>query len=731
MKSKCPYLLVFVCFFFPRTNIVAQTVPLADSLQLETVNITKKKPLVERKNGKIILNVANSILAAGNSAMDILAKAPGVTIDNEGNISLRGKAGILVLIDDKPTYLSAAQLATLLRSTSGNTIQSIELISNPSSRYDAAGTGGLIHIRLKKNSNNGTNGSLAAGGGYGKYYKSDASITLNHRNHHVNLFGNFNYVSNKEFENILIDRSNTAAHEKTYFDQRGTDIYLRRNNSYKFGMDYEVNPRNIIGFAISGYTNDAKANNSNRILIGSLPFAVDSSITASNPGQIKHQNQSYNLNYKAVLDTSGQELNVDFDYTRFQNTNNFKYNNYFFDSTGMPSKSPLIFSNASPSSIHILAGKMDYTIPLQAQIKLETGIKTSYVNTDNNFQSALLTNAGWIPDAAQNNRFIYKELINAAYANLHKDFKTISIQLGLRTELTHSEGNSVTLQQLLRRNYLDFFPNMQISHRLAENHELGFSYSRRIDRPDYQSLNPFIYFADLYTYSQGNPNLNPQYANVYELSYGHKKTTNVTLGYTHTKDVMSTTTITDPIKKTLLLFEQNLASRNTVSANISRPLALTKWWNTSNDATLYYSRFSSPNLMGVPFENGKLTFLVNSLQSFIISPTINAELSVNYASSQAYGTYVADPIYGADLGISKSMAGKRMNIKLAANDVFNTRQIKINSVIPTQDYQLYQKQETRIFRFTFTYNFGSTSIKAVRERINGSASEQGRVKNGN
>lgn len=730
MKSKYLNLLVFVCFFFPSITIVAQTVPLSDTLQLETVNITKKKPLIERKNGKIILNVANSILAAGNSAMDILTKAPGITIDNEGNISLRGKAGVNAMIDNKPTYLSAAQLAILLRSTSGNTIQSIELISNPSSKYDAAGTGGLINIKLKKNSNEGTNGSLIAGAGYGEYYKSDAGITLNHRNHHVNLFGNFNYVNNKDFEDILIDRSNTAADEKTYFDQRGTDIYLRRNNSYKFGMDYDVNQRNIIGFAISGYTNDAKANNSNSILIGSLPFAVDSSVTASNRGQVKNQNQSYNLNYKAVLDTIGQELNVDFDYTRFQNTNNFKYNNYFFDSMGMPSKSPLIFSNAAPSRIHILAGKIDYAIPLQAQIKLETGIKTSYVRTDNNFQSELLTTAGWIPDAAQNNRFTYRELINAAYANLHKEFKTTSIQLGLRTELTHSEGNSITLQQLVKRTYLDFFPSLQISQRLGENHELGFSYSRRIDRPDYQSLNPFIYFADLYTYSQGNPNLNPQYANVYELSYGHKKTTNVTLGYTYTKDVMSTTTITDPVKKTLLLFEQNLASRSTVSANVSRPLVLTKWWNTSNDATLYYSRFSSPDLMGVPFENGKLTFLVNSLQTFTISPTINAELSVNYASSQAYGTYVADPIYGTDLGISKSMAGKRMNIKIAANDVFNTRRIKINSVIPSQDYQLYQKQETRIFRFTFTYNFGSTLVKAVRERIKGSASEEGRVKNG-
>ncbi|WP_316751599.1 TonB-dependent receptor [Pedobacter gandavensis] len=705
---------------------------LPETKQLNTVDILAKKPLIERKNGKVILNIASSTIASGNTAMEILSKAPGVTADNEGNFSLRGKTGVNIMIDGKLTYLSTTQLSNLLRTTPGSSIQNIEIISNPTAKYDAAGTGGIININLKKNSSYGTNGNVQLGAGYGTFYKSDIGISLNHRSKKVNIFGNYNYANNKEYEDLFVRRSTKALESATYFDQEAKQNYFKRNNTYKAGLDYYLNDHQIIGFMASGYVNNNKITDHILTRIGAQPGITDSTVLGNNPGKSTFRNQSYNLNYKAVLDTSGQELNVDIDYSRIKNTEQTIYQSEFMNANGIAFKNPLIFRNATPTKINILAAKLDYSYPFSPKLKLETGLKSSYVNTDNDFQSANFQDNSWINDPAKSNRFTYKEYINAAYASLHKTFEGgTNVQVGLRTELTRSEGNSITLQSVLKRNYLDFFPNFAISHSLSKDHDLGFSYSRRIERPGYQSLNPFIYYADLYTLAQGNPTLKPEYANALELTYGYQKKTNFSLAYTKTKDVIATTLLTDTIKKTLLLYEQNLASRSTISFNINRPFVLTNWWSTNNDLTLYYSRFSTPQLMGVPFKNGKTTFILNTTQTFQLHKTWNAELAANYTSSQAYGTYVAKPIYGIDLGISKSFARERANLKFAINDVFNTREIKINSAIPLQDYRLTQKQESRIFRLTFGYSFGSTVIKPARERANSSELEQNRVKTGN
>jgi outer membrane receptor protein involved in Fe transport len=714
-----------------QTIIAAEHLVIPEAQELRQVDIQAKVPLVERRGDKVILNVAASALSAGNTAIDILSRAPGVSIDNTGRISLKGKAGVTILINNKPTYLSPEQVTNLLRATAASTIQSIEILANPSAKYDAAGSGGIINIKLKKSSGSGTNATLTAAGGYGTYYKSNGGINFNHQAKQLNIFGDYNYTNNKEYEDLSVQRSTAAGTEETFFNQQAKQAYLRRNHSYKAGVDYNLNENHVLGFLVSGYQNNVDVTDHIRTLIGSQALKTDSIILAENPGTNRYQNQTYNLNYKGVLDTMGQEFNADLDFSRVRNLEQVSYNNTFYDNGGMPYKPAYSFRNTMPSKIDIWAGQLNYTYPFNSKMKLETGVKASQVNTDNDFQSANLINGNWMNDASARNRFTYKEQVSAAFASLHKDFASTTLQVGLRTELTHSEGNSVTLQQVTKRSYLNLFPNLSIQQVLSKDHELGFSYSRRIDRPDYQSLNPFVYYADLYTLSQGNPLLKPQYSNAFELSYGYKKKTNVSLSYTNTSDVITTTLLADTIQKTLLMSEQNLASRRTVSMNVSRPVDLTSWWSTSNDLSLYYSRFSSPNLMGMPFSNGKLTLMINTVQSFQINKSVSAELSANYTSSQAYGTYVARPMYGVDLGLSKEFASKRASIKLSATDVFNQRKIQIQSAVVNQDYQLSQKQESRIFRLSLSYKLGSSSAKVPRARGNSSATEQGRVKSGN
>ena len=698
--------------------------------QLNTVDISFKKPLIERKDGKMIVNVSASILAAGSTAMEILSRIPGVALDNEGNASFRGKPGINIMIDGKLTYLSSSQLANLLRATAGNTIQTIEVISNPSAKYDAAGTGGIINIKLKKNTNFGTNGSLTLGGGIGNYHKADAGLNLNHRSGRINIFGNYNYANNKQYEDLLLTRSTAGGGVTTFFDQNARELSLRKNNSYKAGIDYFINSNNTIGFMINGYSNKYDGQTKIRTAIGSERNMIDSTVTGQNSFDSRYKNQTYNLNYTTKIDTLGQELSADLDFSQVQNNETASYNNEFSNGMGVPEKLPLLFKNYTPSKIKILAGKIDYTLPIGDKTKIETGIKSSFVDIDNDFRATKKIVDTWQNDESQSNRFLYKESVNAAYANLTKELHATTFQLGLRTEYTRTEGQSTTLNSKISRNYIDFFPSVALNHTLNKESTIGFTYSRRIDRPDYQSLNPFVYFSDLYTTSQGNPMLKPQYANSLELNYSLKKF-NFSLAYIYTKNVITTTLLTDTVKKSISLFEQNLVARKTISFNVSRSVNFTNWWSSNNDATIYNSGFSSPELMGLPFENKKTTIELSTTHNFKFAPTLNAELAASYASSQVYGTYIAKPIYGLDLGISKSFADDRASIKFAVNDLFDQRRIAIKSAIQSQDYQLLQKQESRVFRLTFNYNFGSNLIKANRDRSNSSTDEQSRLRKGN
>lgn len=711
--------------------IVEDILLIPEVRKLTQVEITALKPLIQKTGNKTIINVASSSISAGNTALEIISRAPGVTIDNAGNISLKGKSGVTIMIDNKLTYLSPAQLNNMLRSMDGNAIQTIEISSNPPSRYDASGTGGIINIKLKKNDAYGTNGTATAGAGYGTYYKSEAGINLNHRSKSVNIFGIYNYLNNKNYEGLKVNRSVESGKTTTYFNQLGKQTYTTKNSAYKAGVDYNIGTNNTLGGIVSGYENHNKTIDQSITRIGNSTSVTDSSVIAQNSGKNQYANQTFNLNYRRKIDTTGQEFTANIDHSRVRNEELNTYNNYFYSSSGNSIKEPIIFLNNTPSKINIWASQLDYVLPFSTKTKLETGLKGSYVETDNDFQSENLVAGSWVNDVTRSNQFNYKEQIYAAYLNLHKELASTTLELGLRTEFTRSEGNIITLQNVTKQHYLDFFPNISVNQSLNRDHEVAFSYSRRIDRPDYQSLNPFIYYADLYTRAQGNPWLKPQYANSFELSYNYKNTSSITLGYIHTNNVITTVLLSDTATKTLLITEQNLASNSTSSININKSIAITKWWNTNNDATLYYGRFSSPSLMGMPFKSGKLTWLVNTVQSFIVKPSLTAELSGNYTSGQAYGTYIAKPFYGIDMGLSKTFGDKRATIKLAANDIFNQRKISIRSAFIDQDYRLSQKQESRIFRLSFSYNFGSSSGKSAGQYSGGLETEQSRVKSGN
>ncbi len=701
----------------------------AGEQQLKGVSIVAQKPLIEHKIDRTVLNVENSVLAAGNSALEILQKAPGVTLDKDDNISLKGKQGVTVMIDGKLTYLSSAQLATLLRSTDGNSIQSIEIITNPSAKYDAAGNSGIINIKMKKNKSSGTNGSVILGAGYGAYPRTSESLTLNHKEGKFNFFGSYNHGDRDWYNELDIDRVVGSSNNTTFFNQKTFIKQISYHNNYRFGTDYDITKKHTIGFVVNGYFNGENNNNIANTLIGAREGVTDSlQKTYSNLHQT-YKNFAFNLNDRLQLDTSGQELAIDLDYSKFNNNNIAQYNTDFFLSDGNIQRTPLSLRNQTPSVISIKTGKADYTKNIKKIGKLEAGIKLSDVQTDNDLQAQkLFGSSGYLNDTARTNRFVYTEKISAAYINLSHTFKKLSVQVGLRAENTHSNGNLITTNQVVDRNYLNFFPSLFLQESINAKNDVGFTYSRRIDRPSYDNLNPFVYYLDQYTYSQGNPFLKPQYTQSFELNYTYNKTINVSLGYSRTTDVI--TEVIKTVNKASFDTQLNLQTQNAYSLNINAPFTFTKWWTGNLNFNGFYLGFKSDSLLGGNLSRGKAAFQAKALQTFSFGKGFKAELSSDYQSPLVYGVFNIRPQYAIDGGLSKSFANKKANVKLSVSDIFNTRTNNLSSNYSNTNIYIYQKRDTRVALLTLTYNFGNSKLAPSRRHDSGADAEKNRVKSG-
>ena len=693
---------------------------------LKTVTVTATKPLIERKIDRTVMNVEGSVLAAGNTAMEILARAPGVTVDKDDNISLKGKQGVTVMINDKLTYLTAAQLATLLRSTDGNTIKSIEIITNPSAKYDAAGNSGIINIKLKKNTQSGTNGSITAGIARGWYWRDNSSLNLNHKDGKLNMFGTFSHGDNKRGHNLGLKRVTDSAGYKTYFDQQSSMPGSNHYNNYRLGADYDLTDKHIIGFVVSGYSNSGNDANDTRTIIGKQYGVADSSLHTVSTIPQTYKNFALNVNDKYKIDTSGQEISVDLDYSKFRNYSDARYNTDYFLADGSPQRASQILLNQTPSDITIYTGKVDYAKPLTKTIKLEVGAKFSSVKTDNDLRAQIDSSGVFINDNGRSNHFIYTEKIQAGYLNINKQFKKTSVQLGLRAENTQSNGNLIGSTPV-KRSYLNLFPSAFINHTINDKNEVSFSYSRRIDRPGYDNLNPFIYYLDPYTFSKGNAFLNPQYTQNFELNYTYKKTVNVSVSYSHTTNAITELILTEG-KKTFQT-NANLQTQTGYNANINTPFTITKWWEGNVNVTGFYLGFKSDTLAGQNFKDGQWAYQARMTQTFKFAGA-RLELMGDYQSALTYAIYKIRPRYSVDLGISKSFMDKKLNVKVACDDIFNIRRNDLSSNALGNEFTIKQKNDSRVGRLTLTYNFGNSSIK-VRQHRSGADDEKGRVKGNN
>ncbi|HYG40578.1 MAG TPA: outer membrane beta-barrel family protein [Cytophagales bacterium] len=439
---------------------------------------------------------------------------------------------------------------------------------------------------------------------------------------------------------------------------------------------------------------------------------------------------AYNLNYKSTLDTLGRELTVDLDYSNYSGQAFDDMETHFFNKQGNENAIPLILRSDIPSNVEIKSGKADYVHPINKDTKIEAGIKTSFVTTDNNVKWETYNEGSWNVDRGRTNHFQYKENLNAAYINIHTQYKKFGFQLGLRAEQTIAKGNLITENlQKPDTSYLNFFPSVFVSQKISEKNQVTYSYSKRIDRPSYQNLNPFIYFLDPYAYFQGNPFLKPQYTHSFQVAHTYDGKFITTLGYSNTSNVMQQVTEQNDETKVTKATMTNLDNFKNLSLGINAPVTIAKWWTTNNNLSFYYKEYKSRYLDG-EINNTGFSWTLNSNHNFTLPRDFSAELSGMYLSPNVEGIIKIRSMYVVNMGIQKNLWDKKANIKLNVNDVFNIMKFRGTIDYQNQHLNILGKWESRLARITFTYRFGKEDIKPARRRSSGAESEQNRVNMG-
>ena len=698
---------------------------------LKDVVVTASKALIEQKPGKTIVNVDASPSNSGISALDLLEKSPGVSVDKDGNINLRGKQGVMILIDGKPSYLSGADLVNMLKNMQSNNLDQIEIMTNPPAKYDAAGNSGIINIKTKRINAKGTNGNVSLAYTQGIYARTNNNISINHRNNKLNLFGSYGISKYEGFNNIILNRNFYRPDNVTLVgssDQVSILHFTGKNQNAKIGADYYLSKKDVLGVVVNGnFSNgkeDPESASNVRYADGSIIYGLKSTSDNYN----KFSNVSSNLNYKHTFDSTGKELTGDLDYVFYNKNNLTLLTTNVFDGNGTNSGLPVSLKGIIPSAINIYSGKLDYVHPFSKTTKLEAGAKSSIVKTDNKVDYTRNAGGQWVADG-RSNQFIYNENINAAYATLSTNYKKLNFIAGLRVENTNAKGTQVINDSIFTRNYTNLFPNVGVGYEASKKHQFNLSYSRRINRPDYDDLNPFTFFLDSLTYGQGNPYLQPQLSNIFEASHSFNRWLTTTVNYHQTDNVITQLLKQDTDKKITYQTRENVSRMKQIGLAVMINKPITKWWSTNVFINVFNNHYTGA-YQADPIDIQFTTFTGNMNNSFTFKKGWGAEVSGFYRGKGVDGLLVAREMYAVNAGITKQVLNKKGNVRLSIRDIFYTQQFSGYAKYSDVDVNIASRRDTRQVNISFSYRFGKTSFAPARKKAGSSSDEQNRVNSG-
>ncbi len=693
---------------------------------LDAVTVVAQKPLIEVLADKTVFNVENSIATTGSNSWELLRKAPGLIIDNNGAVILEGKTGVQFYFDGKPSRLSGDDLKMYLESLQSNSISRVEIITQPSSKYEAAGSAGIINIIFKKDKNLGANTTFSGSFTYGERARYSSSALFNYRRKMGNLFANYsNGFGNYTSFLYLFRRQNNRL-----FDARTESEYHYNTNNLRVGYDWFLKKEHTLGVLFNGNTANNFTENYSRTPIRPVGSSTnDSVLIAQNRNHNTATNYNANLNY-TYEDSLGTRLSIDADYGRYESDRDAFQPNFYYN----PSETTILNQNTTrqitPRTISIASLKGDYEQNMWKGV-FSAGFKFSNVKTNNVFNFFDLQNEQFILNETQSNTFKYSENISAGYINFNRRWEKWNIQLGLRIEHTDSDGrlNSIenTPTNRVKRDYANWFPSGGLTYQLNSQNQFALNYSKRIQRPDYASLNPFEYKIDELSSSRGNPFLQPQYTHSLKLSHTYNYTLTTAVSYSKVTDFFAQVTQATG-ENSNVLSPQNIANQEIFNLSISYPKQIKDWWSVYLSLNAYTSRYRATNADFVSIDQETLSLYAQN--TFNLPADLKMEISGWYSSPSVWsGTYNTRSLGSLNIAFQKKFLNDALQARLAFNDILYTSPWSGTTRYGAVFIEGSGGSDSRTLSFGLNYQLGNQNLKKARNRNTGLEEEAQRVSN--
>jgi len=708
-------------------NYKVENITLVEGEALNEVIVQADKPLYSQKIDRMVINVENSIVSAGGSALEILERSPGVVVNKQSSsISVVGKDGVVVMINGKTSYVPASGLIQLLEGMSADNISSIELITTPPANFDAEGNAGFINIVLKERTDIGLNGSYSLSAGYGKGEITSDNINFNYRKNKINIFGSYSFQLNGqstlwktsreyELDNNFLTTSTVTNRDPT-----------QRDHNARMGIDLQVSDKTVMGILLNGYdtkwTMDAfneSFDTSNGAIISYVELVNDEL------NHWKHFGANYNLKHNF---TDDKFISFDVDYLYYKDNNPTNYENSFFDENRTFINTEFLRSGkVTPLKTYV--SKFDYSNKINEKIKIEAGIKGTLSDFKNDVSVEDLVGIDWIIDPTLTNKSNLDEKIFAIYGALDYtiDDKT-SVKLGLRHEYTDSQLDTDTEGKVVDRQYGIFFPSAYINRKLNDNLNMNLSYSKRITRPTFNDLAPFVLLVDPNTFLSGNSALQPAISNSIKYDISYKS---YVLAFQYTNEDSAIASFQERIDEVTgrLIFEaSNLDYINTFAITLGFPIKVNGWWRMQNNFNFVDQKIRS-FYNDEPIELTIGNFTANTSQSFKFSDSFSGEFSAFYTSKSFFGTAIYDEVYRVNIGFQKKFNDKWGSLKFSVNDIFDSFEFNGGTDLPDQNIKTRNLFDfgNRTFLLTYSRNFGNKKLKSSRDRKTGAEEERRRV----
>ncbi|MDD7884492.1 outer membrane beta-barrel protein [Flavivirga sp. 57AJ16] len=679
-----------------------------DPQSLDEVVVTFKEALVEIDKGKLTFNLKNSVLTTGQTALDMLKKLPGVSVGQNDNILFRGASGINVMIDGKMTYLSGSQLSNLLKGMSAEDINKIELITSPTAEFDAAGNSGIINIIPIKNLKKGYAVDLRSAVSKGKYWMTNENISASLRTKKINLYGSFDYNTPHRFtqnnsENTINEEGNTFR-----LNRENEKTYKIKYYTWRLGTDWQFLPKHNIGISYHGYLDNFKSFNYSKVNKIDNSGELQSYILSENNIIEPYHYDAISMRYTFDIDSLGKKITADANYTSYRNYSDGLLTTDSYDANQNKQNTQVLKSH-QPGSVKIFSAQTDADLPFK-KYTITTGIKYAEVENDNQYRFDSLQLGNYVEIEDLSNHFKYKERIAAAYLSGSKKINKTTIDAGLRLEYTRAEGYTVKEDLANEWEYTKLFPSLSVGQIINEDNKIDFSISRRINRPSYSDLNPVRWYSDQYFYYSGNPDLIPELAWIYSLTYSLKNKYIFSAIYNQSLNFINRRLSIDDNGTSIKSQSDNFGNRHRFDFTISTPFKLYPFWNILFFSDISYTTYPISELSGEKQLSKWATTLM--LQQDISLPNdYKINLSAHWFSSELLGIYSSQPTGYVDFGIKKSFLNKNFVAQFTISDIFNTNRYQAHSLSEIIDYRYNDKPDSRRFGLTLLYHLGGNLVK--------------------